>query len=77
MRISVVLATYNSPLWLEKVLWGYAVQSRRADEIVIADDGCGFDPNVEHGPSSGMSLMPYRAAMIGGSSKGRSPDSTS
>lgn len=35
--------------------------------LVIADDGCGFDPNVEHGPSSGMSLMPYRAAMIGGS----------
>lgn len=39
MRISVVLATYNSPRWLEKVLWGYAVQTRRADEIVIADDG--------------------------------------
>ena len=39
MRISVILATYNSPLWLQKVLWGYAVQSRRADEIVIADDG--------------------------------------
>jgi signal transduction histidine kinase len=32
----------------------------------IEDDGCGFDPNAEHGPSSGMSLMPYRAAMIGG-----------
>jgi glycosyltransferase involved in cell wall biosynthesis len=39
MRISVILATYNAPQWLEKVLWGYAVQSRRADEIVIADDG--------------------------------------
>jgi len=23
-------------------------------------------PNVEPGPSAGMSLMPYRAAMIGG-----------
>jgi len=34
--------------------------------LTIEDDGCGFDPNVEHGPSSGMSLMPYRAAMIGG-----------
>src|SRR3954471_10233465 len=34
--------------------------------LVIEDDGCGFDPDVEHGPSSGMSLMPYRAAMIGG-----------
>ena len=26
----------------------------------------GFDPHSAHGPSSGMSLMPYRAAMIGG-----------
>lgn len=34
--------------------------------LAIEDDGCGFDPKVEHGPSSGMSLMPYRAAMIGG-----------
>jgi signal transduction histidine kinase len=34
--------------------------------LTIEDDGCGFDPDVEHGPSSGMSLMPYRAAMIGG-----------
>lgn len=39
MRISVVLATYNSPEWLKKVIWGYACQSRRPDEIVIADDG--------------------------------------
>jgi signal transduction histidine kinase len=34
--------------------------------LTIEDDGCGFDPTMEHGPSSGMSLMPYRAAMIGG-----------
>jgi signal transduction histidine kinase len=34
--------------------------------LTIEDDGCGFDPQSEHGPSSGMSLMPYRAAMIGG-----------
>jgi signal transduction histidine kinase len=34
--------------------------------LSIEDDGCGFDPNGDHGPSSGMSLMPYRAAMIGG-----------
>jgi PAS domain-containing protein/ActR/RegA family two-component response regulator/two-component sensor histidine kinase len=32
----------------------------------IEDDGCGFDPHVQHGPSSGLQLMPYRAAMIGG-----------
>lgn len=34
--------------------------------LTIEDDGCGFDPAREHGVSSGMSLMPYRAAMIGG-----------
>lgn len=35
--------------------------------LAIQDDGCGFDPNAAHGPSSGMSLMPYRAGMFGGS----------
>jgi glycosyltransferase involved in cell wall biosynthesis len=39
MRISVILATYNAPAWLEKVLWGYSVQSCPPAEIVIADDG--------------------------------------
>lgn len=39
MPISVVLSTYNSPHWLEKVLWGYHHQQFRDFEIVIADDG--------------------------------------
>jgi glycosyltransferase involved in cell wall biosynthesis len=39
MRVSVVISTYNSPRWLEKVLWGYSVQSHRDFEVVIADDG--------------------------------------
>ncbi len=34
--------------------------------LIIEDDGSGFDPGVVHGPSSGMNMMPYRAAMIGG-----------
>jgi glycosyltransferase involved in cell wall biosynthesis len=37
--ISVILSTYNAPLWLEKSLWGYAFQCHRDFEIVIADDG--------------------------------------
>ena len=41
MRVAVVLATYNQPRWLEKVLWGYAVQTHRAFQVVIADDGSG------------------------------------
>lgn len=40
--------------------------SKENKVLRIEDDGCGFDPEVEHGPSSGLQLMPYRAAMIGG-----------
>jgi len=41
MNVSVILSTYNSPDWLEKVLWGYSCQSRGDFEVVIADDGSG------------------------------------
>ncbi len=37
--MSVIISTYNSPQWLEKVLWGYSAQTHRDFEIVIADDG--------------------------------------
>lgn len=37
----MILATYNQPEALERVLWGYAVQTHRDFEIVIADDGSG------------------------------------
>jgi CheY-like chemotaxis protein len=40
--------------------------SKENNVLRIEDDGCGFDPEVKHGPSSGLQLMPYRAAMIGG-----------
>jgi len=36
---SIIISTYNSPAWLEKVLYGYNNQSYRMFEIVIADDG--------------------------------------
>lgn len=39
MKISVIISTYNSPAWLEKVLWGYECQTYRNFEVVIADDG--------------------------------------
>ena len=41
MKVSVVISTYNSPEWLEKVLWGYECQSYKDFELVIADDGSG------------------------------------
>jgi len=41
MRASIIMTTYNQPDWLEKTLWGYAVQTVKDFEIVIADDGSG------------------------------------
>ena len=40
-RISVIVSTYNSEAWLEKVLWGFNCQSFKNFEVVIADDGSG------------------------------------
>ena len=39
MKFGVVITTYNSPVWLEKVLWGYENQSDSDFEVIIADDG--------------------------------------
>ncbi|MEP3348896.1 MAG: glycosyltransferase family 2 protein [Marinomonas sp.] len=39
MKTSIVFTTYNSPAWLEKVLWGFFQQTANNFEIVIADDG--------------------------------------
>lgn len=39
MQISVIFTTYDSPLWLEKVLWGYQYQEYKNFEVLIADDG--------------------------------------
>ncbi|HEX9979267.1 MAG TPA: glycosyltransferase family 2 protein [Flavobacterium sp.] len=39
MKASVIMSTYNAEEWLEKVLWGFSVQTERDFEIIIADDG--------------------------------------
>lgn len=39
MPISVIFTTYNSPQWLEKVLWGYQYQEYKDFEVLVADDG--------------------------------------
>jgi glycosyltransferase involved in cell wall biosynthesis len=41
LKISVIFSTYNSPAWLEKVLWGFHYQTDKNFELVIADDGSG------------------------------------
>ncbi|NJB72435.1 glycosyltransferase involved in cell wall biosynthesis [Saonia flava] len=40
-KISVIISTYNSEEWLEKVLWGFDCQTFKNFEVVIADDGSG------------------------------------
>ena len=39
MRIAVVMTTYQTPEVLDRVLSGFAQQSRVPDEVVVADDG--------------------------------------
>ena len=39
VQASIIISTYNSPKWLEKVLWSFDCQSVSDFEIVIADDG--------------------------------------
>ena len=43
MRVAVILSTYNWPHALELSLWGYAAQTWRDMQIVVADDGSGPD----------------------------------
>src|SRR5690554_3248316 len=37
--IGVVITTYNSPVWLSKVLTGYECQTFKSFSVIIADDG--------------------------------------
>ena len=39
MGVSIIISTYNSTKWLEKVIWGYLGQSYTQFELVVADDG--------------------------------------
>lgn len=39
MKASVILSTYNSTEWLEKVLTGFLVQTETDFELIVADDG--------------------------------------
>ena len=39
MKASVIMSTYNAEEWLEKVIWGFSVQTEFDFEIIIADDG--------------------------------------
>lgn len=42
-EVSIIISTYNQPEWLNKVLFGYEIQSFKNFEIIIADDGSGAE----------------------------------
>ncbi|MYF07298.1 MAG: glycosyltransferase [Rhodospirillaceae bacterium] len=41
--VTVIFSTYRQPEWLEKALCGFAHQTHREFEVVVADDGSGED----------------------------------
>jgi len=43
MRTAVIMSTYNSIEWLEKVIWGFSAQTITDFELIIADDGSTAD----------------------------------
>ncbi len=53
MKVSVIVTTYNRPDALKKVLEGLIHQTRRPDEIIVADDGSGEE--------TAAMLVPYLA----------------
>ena len=55
VKISVIFTTYNSPRWLEKVLWGFANQTDSDFEVIVADDGSG--------PERSLRLQAPRASL--------------
>ena len=68
MRITVVMTTYESPKSLDKVLEGYALQSRTPDEVVVADDGSGDSTRAVI--SRWQSEAPYRLIHVWQENKG-------
>jgi glycosyltransferase involved in cell wall biosynthesis len=60
MRLSVIISTYNSPEWLEKVLWGYMVQTLQDFELLVGDDGSGPETAVVIREMQKRSSFPIR-----------------
>jgi glycosyltransferase involved in cell wall biosynthesis len=60
VKLSVILSTYNRPRDLERVLWGYAAQTERGFELVVADDGSTADTGAAIRRFASESGLPVR-----------------
>ena len=60
MKISVIFTTYNSPDWLQKVLWGFEQQTDDNVEVVIADDGSTIETQRVVNDFKARSPMPIK-----------------
>lgn len=60
MGVSVLVSTYNRPEYLALVLRGYAVQTDRDFELVVADDGSGDETRrviVDAAAETGLEIL--------------------
>lgn len=46
MKVAVIITTYNEPVWLDKVLFGYLQQTNQKFQLVVADDGSGAETEI-------------------------------
>lgn len=58
MHTSVIFTTYNQTRALELVLWGFATQTRKDFEIIVADDGSAPETGVLIERTSAATGMP-------------------
>jgi len=58
VKASVIITTYNNPVYLKKALDGFLCQKKAPDEIIIADDGSGGDTEELIQKSSALFSFP-------------------
>lgn len=62
MKISVIIATYEQPWALERVLTGYLLQTHPDFELLVADDGSGPETAavIERARAAGLEIVHVR-----------------
>lgn len=55
--VAVVINTFNDAVWLPQAIESVLAQTRRADEIIVIDDGSAEDPTPVIAPYAGVRLV--------------------